>query len=53
MQEINWNPTSWRGKTALQQPIYKDLNALEAIEKELSKYPPLVFAGEARTLNLV
>ncbi len=51
MQEINWNPTSWRGKTALQQPIYKDLNALEAIEKELSKYPPLVFAGEARTLK--
>lgn len=51
MQNTNWNPKSWRDKTALQQPVYKDLNALEAVEKELSKYPPLVFAGEARTLK--
>ncbi len=51
MQNTNWNPKSWRDKIALQQPIYEDLNALEAIEKKLSKYPPLVFAGEARTLK--
>lgn len=51
MQNTNWNPKSWRDKTALQQPVYKDLNALGAVEKELSKYPPLVFAGEARTLK--
>ncbi|WP_297570299.1 class II 3-deoxy-7-phosphoheptulonate synthase [uncultured Helicobacter sp.] len=51
MQNTNWNPKSWRDKIALQQPIYEDLNVLEAIEKKLSKYPPLVFAGEARTLK--
>ncbi|WP_297809887.1 class II 3-deoxy-7-phosphoheptulonate synthase [uncultured Helicobacter sp.] len=51
MQHTNWNPKSWRSKTALQQPTYNDLNALEVVEEELSKYPPLVFAGEARTLK--
>lgn len=51
MQDINWNPKSWRSKIALQQPTYKDLNALEAVEKEINKYPPLIFAGEARTLK--
>lgn len=34
MQNTNWNPKSWRDKIALQQPIYEDLNALEAIEKK-------------------
>lgn len=51
MQNTEWNPKSWRDKTALQQPTYKDLDALKAVENELSKYPPLVFAGEARTLK--
>lgn len=51
MQNVNWNPKSWRAKTALQQPTYKDLSALEEVEKQLGKYPPLVFAGEARSLK--
>lgn len=51
MQNVNWNPKSWRIKTALQQPTYKDLSALEEAEKQLGKYPPLVFAGEARSLK--
>ena len=51
MQTKEWNPKSWRTKTALQQPTYKDLNALEEVEKQLSKFPPLVFAGEARSLK--
>ncbi len=51
MQIKEWNPKSWRIKTALQQPNYKDLSALEEAEKQLSKYPPLVFAGEARSLK--
>lgn len=51
MQNVNWNPKSWRDRIALQQPIYKNLKALEEVEKELSKYPPLVFAGEARSLK--
>lgn len=29
---------------------YPDMGKLEAVEKQLSTYPPLVFAGEARTL---
>lgn len=51
MQNVNWNPKSWRDRIALQQPVYKNLNALAEVEKELSKYPPLVFAGEARSLK--
>jgi len=30
---------------------YPDMSKLEAVEKQLSTYPPLVFAGEARTLT--
>lgn len=51
MQAKDWNPKSWRNKVALQQPIYKDLEALNCVQDELSKYPPLVFAGEARSLK--
>ena len=32
-------------------PAYTDQGALEAVEAKLSKYPPLVFAGEARRLK--
>ncbi len=46
-----WDLTSWRGKTALQQPIYPDLEHLARVENTLGKMPPLVFAGEARQLK--
>lgn len=46
-----WDLKTWRNKPALQQPTYKDLSQLQAIEKELASYPPLVFAGEARNLK--
>ena len=45
-----WTPTSWRERTALQQPEWPDQGAYEAALKRLSIVPPLVFAGEARTL---
>src|SRR3546814_10547862 len=32
-------------------PIYGDPAALARVEEELSSYPPLVFAGEARALK--
>ena len=32
-------------------PDYPDAAALQAVEARLSKYPPLVFAGEARKLK--
>ena len=46
----NWSPDSWRGKPILQVPEYPDAAKLEEVEKTLSGYPPLVFAGEARNL---
>ena len=49
---MTWTPQSWRDKTALHMPTdYPDPAALAAVETELSSYPPLVFAGEARTLR--
>lgn len=49
---MSWKPDSWRAKPARHMPAdYPDPAALEAVEKELSTYPPLVFAGEARTLQ--
>jgi 3-deoxy-7-phosphoheptulonate synthase len=49
--DAQWMPTSWREKAAEQQPEWPDEQALEATLKELQTVPPLVFAGEARTLQ--
>ncbi len=46
-----WTPDSWRRHPAQQMPEYADAAALAAAEAQLAKYPPLVFAGEARTLK--
>ena len=46
-----WTPESWRGKPVQQMPDYPDQNALAAVEKQLASFPPLVFAGEARSLK--
>ena len=49
---MSWRPDSWRARPALHVPTdYPDPAALSAVEKELSGYPPLVFAGEVRTLR--
>lgn len=47
----NWNPNSWTNFPADQQPDWPDDNELNAVLKEISELPPLVFAGEARTLK--
>src|SRR6195952_649345 len=47
----NWTPESWRNHEARQLPHYPDPEALAAAETELRRYPPLVFAGEARALT--
>ncbi|WP_151669732.1 class II 3-deoxy-7-phosphoheptulonate synthase [Nitrincola schmidtii] len=47
----NWSPDSWRSKPIVQQPVYPDTDALAAVEKQLSSFPPLVFAGEIRSLT--
>ncbi len=47
----NWTPDGWKAFEAKHLPSYIDATALEAAEKTLSSYPPLVFAGEARALQ--
>ncbi|SIQ09958.1 3-deoxy-D-arabinoheptulosonate-7-phosphate synthase [Rhizobium sp. RU20A] len=47
----NWTPNSWRNMPIQQVPDYPDAAALEATEARLAKFPPLVFAGEARRLK--
>jgi 3-deoxy-7-phosphoheptulonate synthase len=46
-----WTPTSWRDLPAAQQPDWPDGHALDQVLKTLSGLPPLVFAGEARSLK--
>lgn len=46
-----WQKSDWRSKPRVQMPDYTDAAALNAVEAQLSKYPPLVFAGEARRLK--
>jgi len=47
----DWSKSDWRAKPRVQMPDYTDIAALNAVEAQLSKYPPLVFAGEARRLK--
>ena len=47
----DWTKTSWRALPRVQMPDYPDAGALGAVEQQLAKYPPLVFAGEARRLK--
>ncbi len=46
-----WHPDSWKKRPVIQVPEYPDQKALRDVEEELSSYPPLVFAGEARNLK--
>jgi len=47
-----WTPSSWRSKPARHIPEdYPDSAALDAVTDQLSRLPPLVFAGEARRLT--
>ena len=46
-----WSPTSWKDFEARHQPDWPDEAELEHTVKLISERPPLVFAGEARTLK--
>ncbi|HUY07369.1 MAG TPA: 3-deoxy-7-phosphoheptulonate synthase class II [Acidimicrobiales bacterium] len=48
--KVNWTPSSWRGFRASQMPEWPDEQVLKDAVADLAGYPPLVFAGEARTL---
>jgi len=46
-----WTKSSWRAMPRIQMPEYPDARALNTVEGQLSQFPPLVFAGEARALK--
>ncbi len=46
-----WSPSSWHAFRAAQQPDWPDGGALDRALKQIAAYPPLVFAGEARSLQ--
>lgn len=48
---VKWTRDSWRQLPIRQVPEYRDAAKLEAVEQELRRQPPLVFAGEARRLK--
>ncbi|TNF64948.1 MAG: 3-deoxy-7-phosphoheptulonate synthase class II [Rhodobacteraceae bacterium] len=47
----DWTKSDWRAKPRVQMPEYTDAAALSETEAQLRRYPPLVFAGEARRLK--
>jgi len=46
-----WTPSSWHSLPAAQQPEWPSELDLDGALDELRRLPPLVFAGEARTLK--
>jgi 3-deoxy-7-phosphoheptulonate synthase len=46
-----WSPSSWQELPAAQQPDWPDPGALHEALVQLRAVPPLVFAGEARSLQ--
>ncbi|NQY82991.1 MAG: 3-deoxy-7-phosphoheptulonate synthase class II [Alphaproteobacteria bacterium] len=46
-----WTPDNWRKLNAKQMPTYPDQQLLQHVEGDLSRLPPLIFAGEARALK--
>ncbi|MET0324084.1 MAG: 3-deoxy-7-phosphoheptulonate synthase, partial [Ilumatobacteraceae bacterium] len=46
-----WTPSSWQHHPAAQQPDWPDESGLDRALKTIASYPPLVFAGEARSLQ--
>lgn len=51
MKTSEWTKTSWRNHTALQQPTWPNAAEVDKVLNNLSDLPPLVFAGEIRSLK--
>ena len=47
----NWTPDGWKTFEAKHLPNYGDAAKLNEVQGTLAKFPPLVFAGEARALK--
>ncbi|MEO8461057.1 MAG: 3-deoxy-7-phosphoheptulonate synthase class II, partial [Dokdonella sp.] len=50
-QVRDWSPDSWQERTAIQQPTYPDVAALNAALSELAFLPPLVTSWEIFALK--
>ena len=48
-----WTPNSWRQFPIKHQPEYADTKALESVHQQIKKLPPLVFAGEIQSEDVV
>ena len=48
---ISWSPSTWRNLPAAQQPEWPNTAELDGVLEDLRDMPPLVFAGEARSLQ--
>ena len=46
-----WNLNSWSKYPAKHLPVYEDKKELDLVLSKIKKYPPLVFAGETRSLK--
>ncbi|MCL4187241.1 MAG: 3-deoxy-7-phosphoheptulonate synthase class II [Rhodobacteraceae bacterium] len=46
-----WTKAGWRSMPRVQMPDWPDAAAVTGVEARLARFPPLVFAGEARTLT--
>jgi 3-deoxy-7-phosphoheptulonate synthase len=49
--DTSWTKSSWKKSPAHQQPHWPDQVAVQKVLNELSVLPPLVFAGEIRSLK--
>ena len=48
---MKWSKNSWKSYEAKQLPTYSDENKLNSVLDSLSSMPPLIFAGETRSLK--
>jgi 3-deoxy-7-phosphoheptulonate synthase len=48
---MDWSPSSWQSKTADQQPVYPDADALTRVVGEIAQLPPLVTSWEIEALK--
>ena len=46
-----WSLNSWTKYPAKHLPVYQDKKELNLVLSKIKKYPPLVFAGESRSLK--
>ena len=46
-----WSVNSWTKFPAKHLPVYQDKDELDLVLSKIKKYPPLVFAGESRSLK--